>query len=115
MPDPIESARELLLGRRSDAARRLTARANDLSSVAAARGDATADDEHDPEGSTLSGEWSHLTALSDAARLELREIDAALARLETGAYGVCESCGSEIPEGRLRARPTATRCVRCAA
>ncbi|WP_336244369.1 hypothetical protein [Microbacterium sp. JZ31] len=55
MPDPIDSARELLLERRSDAARRLEARTSDLSGVAAARGDATADDEHDPEGSTLSG------------------------------------------------------------
>jgi DnaK suppressor protein len=44
---------------------------------------------------------------------ELRRIDTALARLSTGSYGVCESCGERIPEARLEAEPTALRCVRC--
>ena len=102
----------LLLGARRGAERRIAARAEDLSGVATARGDATADDEHDPEGATLSGEWSRLAGLSDAARRELDEIDAALARLDDGRHGTCESCGSAIPEERLLARPTATPRVR---
>ncbi|GAA3650477.1 TraR/DksA family transcriptional regulator [Microbacterium marinilacus] len=106
--------RLLLWGARRDAERRIAARAEDLSGVATARGDAAADDEHDPEGATLSGEWSRLAGLSDAARRELDEIDAALARLDDGRHGTCETCGAPIPEARLRARPTATRCVRCA-
>ncbi|GAA1728282.1 TraR/DksA family transcriptional regulator [Microbacterium paludicola] len=114
MSEGSEAARERLLERRSDALRRLAARASDLSGVAAARGDATADDEHDPEGATLSGEWSRLSGLSDAARRELQEIDAALARIDAGTYGVCEVCGEPIAAGRLLARPTATRCIRCA-
>lgn len=113
--DVIAPARRRLLERRDDALRRVAARARDLSGVAAARGDATADDEHDPEGATLSGQWSRLAGLSEAARRELAEIDAALERIAAGSYGVCERCGVPIPAGRLMARPTATRCVSCAA
>ena len=42
------------------------------------------------------------------------EISAALARLDDGTYGVCETCGQPIPLDRLRARPTARRCIACA-
>jgi DnaK suppressor protein len=44
---------------------------------------------------------------------ELRRIDTALARINEGSYGQCESCGQEIPQARLQAEPTALRCVRC--
>jgi DnaK suppressor protein len=44
---------------------------------------------------------------------ELRRIDTALARISEGSYGVCETCGQEIPEARLQAEPTALRCVQC--
>lgn len=78
------------------------------------RGRESADDEHDPEGATLSGEWSKLEGLRTAAVAELADIDAALARVADGSYGVCVDCGRAIPVARLRARPTATRCVACA-
>jgi DnaK suppressor protein len=38
---------------------------------------------------------------------------AALEAIEAGTYGVCVDCGSEIPEGRLRALPDSVRCVPC--
>lgn len=44
---------------------------------------------------------------------ELREIEAALQRIEQGEYGNCVDCGGEIGEARLRARPAAARDVRC--
>ena len=44
---------------------------------------------------------------------ELRRIDTALARINQGSYGQCESCGQEIPQARLQAEPTALRCVKC--
>lgn len=77
------------------------------------RGD-VADDEHDPEGVTLSGEWARAVALEEAARREIAEIDEAVRRWEGGTYGVCVDCGRGIPIARLRARPFATRCVSCA-
>jgi RNA polymerase-binding protein DksA len=41
----------------------------------------------------------------------LRQIDAALQRIEDGTYGVCEVCGKPIGEERLRAIPWTTRCI----
>jgi RNA polymerase-binding transcription factor DksA len=43
----------------------------------------------------------------------LHEIDAALGRLASGGYGICMSCGCEIPEQRLLATPTVQTCVPC--
>jgi len=42
---------------------------------------------------------------------ELREVEAALERMKTGDYGLCEECGAEIPFERLEAYPTARRDV----
>lgn len=109
----------------AEAERRLAARARDLDdllarldrddeSLRADRADATADDEHDPEGSTLSGEWQRVDALRRSALAERAEVTAALQRVADGTYGVCAACGRPIPAGRLEARPMATLCVDCA-
>ncbi|MEM7611027.1 MAG: TraR/DksA C4-type zinc finger protein [Pseudomonadota bacterium] len=45
---------------------------------------------------------------------ELGKINMALARGETGQYGVCIECGDSIPLPRLRAVPWAAHCVTCA-
>lgn len=45
---------------------------------------------------------------------EVREIRAALARIEAGSYGTCARCGAEIAPARLKAQPTATLCIECA-
>lgn len=74
-----------------------------------------ADDEHDPEGSTIAYERTQIDALIRQAEAHLGEIDAALARLADGAYGRCEVCGDDIPAERLEARPTARTCVAHAA
>lgn len=108
-----------------EAERRLATRAQELddalarlaadeASIRADRADATADDEHDPEGSTLSGEWQRIDALRRSALAERAEVSAALERVAAGTYGVCASCGRPIPDGRLEARPMATLCVDCA-
>lgn len=39
------------------------------------------------------------------------EIDAALARIDAGTYGICAVCGEPIPEERLAAVPYATLCL----
>lgn len=43
----------------------------------------------------------------------LQEIDRALERVARGSYGVCESCGEEISQARLKAIPLARYCVHC--
>lgn len=44
---------------------------------------------------------------------EIREIDAALMRIASGDYGVCQKCGGDIELERLRAQPVAKRCLPC--
>ena len=49
----------------------------------------------------------------DSTRLRLRQIEAALARLEDEDYGRCRSCDEPIAIARLRIRPEAVLCVEC--
>lgn len=51
--------------------------------------------------------------LRDRERILLRKIDKALAKIEAGDYGVCESCGEDISLRRLEARPVTDLCIRC--
>ncbi len=44
---------------------------------------------------------------------EIKDIDAALARMHSGDYGLCIDCGAPIPYARLQAYPTAKRCEPC--
>jgi DnaK suppressor protein len=69
---------------------------------------------------TDSGDQASADLLADLDNAEvsrdlrrLRELDAALARLEDGSFGSCAECGGEIGLERLRAYPTALRCVDC--
>ena len=93
---------------------RLASLERDFGGIVAAARDAATDDEHDPEGATLAYERQHVAALADAAREDLAEIEAALARLADGSYGTCQVCGARISAERLAARPTARTCVGCA-
>ncbi|PUA82775.1 TraR/DksA family transcriptional regulator [Nocardioides currus] len=110
----MEDPRTLLEAERSRVLARLAALTGDYDAVVAASLDTNADDEHDPEGATIAFERSQIGSLVRQARDHLAEIEAALARLEDGSYGACETCGLPIPPGRLEARPTARRCVTCA-
>jgi len=49
--------------------------------------------------------------LEEGAQNTLRQINAALERIEQGTYGFCEVCGKPIGVERLRAIPWATRCI----
>lgn len=64
----------------------------------------------------LGAEISENTRLLGTAELEQRQLDqinAALERLERGAYGVCDGCGVEISERRLELVPETTMCMDC--
>jgi RNA polymerase-binding protein DksA len=51
--------------------------------------------------------------LEENAAQVLAAIDAALERIEQGAYGVCTRCGRPISPERLEARPWASLCIDC--
>ena len=76
--------------------------------------ESNADDEHDPEGATIGFERAQLDATIASTGEQVARLRAALERIDAGTYGVCEVCGSAIPEARLEVRPDATRCVGCA-
>ncbi|MBB2944566.1 RNA polymerase-binding transcription factor DksA [Actinoplanes lutulentus] len=106
--------RDELLRLRARAQTEAATLAHDLESVFAASRDSNADDEHDPEGATIGFERAQLTALLAAARDRIAEVDAALARVDAGTYGVCERCAQPIAADRLAARPFARHCITCA-
>ena len=51
--------------------------------------------------------------LADFESRELKQIDAALERLEEGRYGRCDSCNGQIGVERLRAAPYVADCIEC--
>lgn len=104
----------LLAEERSVTLSRLSTLRAEFERMVAASVDSNADDEHDPEGSTIAFERSQLAALIEQARRHVRETDEARERLVSGRYGVCESCGDRIARPRLEARPVARTCVSCA-
>jgi DnaK suppressor protein len=55
-----------------------------------------------------------LETLDEQQQARLADIDAAIARIEGGSYGMCANCGKPIGEERLRAMPTTTLCAECA-
>ncbi len=71
--------------------------------------DATLPDEMDQ--ASRDQEQAYLLKLADSERNLLGEIDAALARIEAGTYGVCEGSGEPIGFRRLQARPWARHSV----
>ena len=111
----VADARSLLLADRREVESAISAASIQLETLISSHRDVAADDEHDPEGPTVSIQRAELTAMLRQSREHLSAVDAALGRLDDGTYGQCSSCGREIPAARLQARPFAHRCVTCAA
>ncbi|WP_253202163.1 TraR/DksA C4-type zinc finger protein [Subtercola sp. PAMC28395] len=88
--------------------------AQSLATVREARSGGDADDEHDPEGATLSQEWSRIAGLDSELVSRSEAIDRALARMSDGTYGTCVRCGQQIGFARLEAVPAAELCIACA-
>ncbi len=82
--------------------------------IASRLGDAVSDageDQADVGAKTFERE--HELALTHNARELLAQTERAIARIEAGTYGTCESCGNAIGKARLQAFPRATLCVVC--
>ena len=107
----LEEFEGLLRQRRRDLVTEL------LEDVARARDESFAD----VAGSvTDPGDEAIADLLSDLDNAEVardmrtvRDLEAALARIADGSYGVCADCGEDIGLQRLRAYPTALRCIKC--
>ena len=51
--------------------------------------------------------------IRDRERKLILKIREAIERLDEGEFGICESCGEDISEARLKARPVTTLCIDC--
>lgn len=112
-PRQIETLRTLLVERertvRADIGSREAHRADEPYADMAG----SAPDEGDESSADLFADIDH--AVIDLHLAELREIKAALARMDDGSYGTCSGCGKPVGDERLLAYPTATRCAHCQA
>jgi len=68
-------------------------------------------DQHPADQGTETFEREKAQSIRIATEIQLTDVERALARLESGDYGVCEMCGKKIAEERLEARPAARYCV----
>ncbi|MEA3335376.1 MAG: TraR/DksA C4-type zinc finger protein [Chloroflexota bacterium] len=65
-------------------------------------------------GSPEIATWEMNLSRRAALRKRITEIEEALARSDSGQYGICEACGKGIDPERLKILPHTKRCVRCA-
>jgi DnaK suppressor protein len=72
----------------------------------AADGDSADEDAAAQTYSSVADILSHLLR-------EIRDVEEALERFRNGRYGQCADCGRPITASRLRAMPTARRCMKC--
>jgi DnaK suppressor protein len=84
-------------------------------SIAAVQGEHPEAEHHTADAGASLSETDRVDAALTALRRERAEVLAALIRADEGTYGKCVDCGLTVPEGRLEARPEASRCVACQA
>ena len=105
----LEKQRQALLAERrryTEHAERYEAEAEQLASEREP-GDVQFDEESG-EGDSIAVERDRALQISAREREEIAEIDAALARIEDGTYGICVVSGKPIPKERLEAIPHAS-------
>ncbi len=76
--------------------------------------DRSTSDEGFADSGQVTAERGEVQALVDTLRETLQDINEALAKLDAGTYGQCESCGGPIADARLEAMPAARLCITCA-
>ena len=65
------------------------------------------------DAAAITAERTEVIGLVETLKGRLDSVDAAIARIDEGSYGVCQSCGGAIPAARLEARPESIECVDC--
>ncbi len=69
---------------------------------------------HQADDATMVYDQTIDASTLKAVKTRLRQVEEALAKFETGMYGICEECGREIDIARLEAIPYTELCMRCA-
>ena len=62
---------------------------------------------------SLESDRNFTLRIRDRERRLIVKIKSALDRLDNGTFGICEECGEDISDKRLKARPVTTLCINC--
>jgi DnaK suppressor protein len=71
-------------------------------------------DENFADSGQVAAEQGETRVLAGQIADTLEKVERALAKMDDGTFGTCESCGSQIAEPRLEAMPTSRFCISCA-
>lgn len=70
------------------------------------------EDSDKDEAADDAQEYDNALSLEYSLELKLKDVNMALEKIEKGNYGICEKCGKEIEEERLKAVPEAKFCIK---
>jgi DnaK suppressor protein len=104
----LETARKRLEGRRRELAALIQTGNAGIAEIRAEREIEFAD------GAQSEEEQERIALVGAVEAGELARVDGALARIDTGTYGMCAGCGDPIEPRRLEASPYAVQCAVCA-
>lgn len=106
-PERIERLRGYLLEQQANLRQQIVGLSNVAQESNVGLGNHMADD------ATAAFDQATTVSLQRSHQRALQQVEAALQRMVTGAYGKCERCGNEIDFARLKAMPQATLCMTC--
>jgi len=105
-PKKLQNFRNLLDGKLGELLSEATKTVSGMTSYEETFADPT-------DRATLESDRNFTLRIRDRERKLIAKIKEALERIENGTYGICEVCGEEISEARLKARPVTTLCIDC--
>ena len=114
--EEIEDFKQMLLVKRAEIIGDVNTMENEAlkKSRLDAAGDLSSMPIHMADIGTDNFEQEFALGLMDSERKILVKINAALQRIDAGTYGICEGMGKPIAKARLKARPWARHCIKCA-
>lgn len=65
------------------------------------------------DAASVTAERTEVLGLVESLKAQLDDVDAALAKIKAGTYGVCSNCGQPISADRLEFRPASVLCISC--
>lgn len=89
----------------------LEAECAELTTQLAENGDVPFDENFADSGQVAAEQGEH-RAIVGHIQDSLRDVAAALVKLDEGTYGKCDECGEDIAEARLEAMPSARYCIK---
>ncbi|GLW62374.1 hypothetical protein Arub01_06180 [Actinomadura rubrobrunea] len=84
-------------------------------SIAILKGESPERENSPSDAAAILTDSDRVEAALETMRRHRAAVVGALERIADGTYGQCVDCGRRVPDGRLKARPEAARCVACQA